>query len=135
MKTSFSKTVRQAALNTIFGFRAVSVALVMAAIIPNAVYAQTWVGPGTDYNDPANWSPNTVPNNNFGQTAEFAGTTAPSTVNLSSYTIVAVSFTMPGRSLIPSQHRTATSSFLAPAPASSTIQAMSRTWWPQVLAR
>ena len=60
-------------------------ALLFAAVLvwpPTTARAQTWTGPGTDYNTAANWTPNTVPATPA-NTATFSGTVAPSTVNVS----------------------------------------------------
>jgi autotransporter-associated beta strand protein len=64
-----------------------SLALLLPAIglvAPTALYAQTWTGPGTDYNTATNWSTNTVPIG-AGQTATFTNT-GPTSVNLSAGT-------------------------------------------------
>jgi autotransporter-associated beta strand protein len=49
---------------------------------PTSARAQTWTGPGTDYNTAANWTPNTIPAT-LANTGTFSGTVAPSTVNIS----------------------------------------------------
>jgi fibronectin-binding autotransporter adhesin len=66
--------------------------LALALWNPSPARSQTWVGPGTDYNTASNWSTNAVPNGS-GVTATFAGTTAPSTVNLSNAVILIRGFT------------------------------------------
>ena len=62
-------------------------ALLFAAVLvwpQTSARAQTWTGPGTDYNTAANWTPNTVPAAPA-DTATFSGTVAPSGVNVSAY--------------------------------------------------
>src|SRR5262249_50709444 len=60
-------------------------ALLFTAVLvlqPTYARAQTWTGPGTDYNTAANWTPNTVPATPA-NTPTFSGTLAPSSVKIS----------------------------------------------------
>src|SRR5262245_40043878 len=72
--TARARTLRRAAL-----LAGVSCAA-LAVLAPGAIYAQdaTWIGPGTEWTDDANWDPNGVP----GNTATFTGNT-PTSVNIS----------------------------------------------------
>jgi autotransporter-associated beta strand protein len=61
-----------------------SLALLLPAIgllAPTPLHAQTWTGPGTDYNTATNWSTTTAPTG-AGQTATFTDT-GPTSVNVS----------------------------------------------------
>ena len=73
-------------------------ALLFAAVLvwpPTPARAQTWTGPGTDYNTAANWTPNTVPAAPA-DTATFSGTVAPSGVNVSATVTAGGFFFAPG---------------------------------------
>ena len=61
-------------------------ALGLAASLPGLGRSQTWVGPGTDWNTAANWSPAGVPNSATA-VANFNGT-GPGGVNISSGAVV-----------------------------------------------
>jgi T5SS/PEP-CTERM-associated repeat protein/autotransporter-associated beta strand protein len=60
--------------------KAAALGLLLAAGIP--AQAQTWNGPGTDWNTAANWLPATVPNSNSAAVSLTAA--GPNTVNISS---------------------------------------------------
>jgi len=66
---------------TIVGIAALLFTAVLV-LLPISARAQTWTGPGTDYNTAANWTPNIVPATPA-NTATFSGTVAPSSVNIS----------------------------------------------------